>query len=237
MFPLNRWHAVWAAGCAAAGVVAAVPAMNRHDTASGPVLVTRTTRASLVPTAPETPGPPIFVHVSGEVAHPGLYRLGAGARVMDAVTGAGGATANANLDLLNLAERLQDGQKLRIPRLGESPSDGAPPPAAAVPEPVLLRADPPPPVAMGLAPEPVAPSPSSGRAAAKFKHPGDGTVRLNDATSADLQRLPGVGPSTADKITAYRDAHAGFKTVDELMEVKGIGPKKLAKMRPFVAVQ
>jgi competence protein ComEA len=237
MFPLNRWHAVWAAGCAAAGVVAAVPAMNRHDPAHGPVLVTRTTQAALAPTTPQAPGLPIFVHVSGEVAHPGLYRLGAGARVMDAVTGAGGATANANLDLLNLAARLEDGQKLRIPRFGEQAAADAPPAAGAMPEPVLLRADPPPPIEMDLAPEPAASAPASGRAAVKFKHPGDGTVHLNSASSEDLQRLPGVGPSTADKITAYRDAHAGFKTVDELMEVKGIGPKKLAKMRPFVAVQ
>ncbi|WP_289281615.1 MULTISPECIES: ComEA family DNA-binding protein [unclassified Methylophaga] len=55
-------------------------------------------------------------------------------------------------------------------------------------------------------------------------------IDLNTATSEELQMLNGVGPSTADAIIEYRDAHGKFKTVDELTNVKGIGDKKLEKL-------
>ena len=55
-------------------------------------------------------------------------------------------------------------------------------------------------------------------------------IDLNTATSEELQMLNGVGPSTADAIIQYRDAHGKFKTVDELANVKGIGDKKLEKL-------
>lgn len=55
-------------------------------------------------------------------------------------------------------------------------------------------------------------------------------IDLNTATSEQLQMLNGVGPSTADAIIQYRDAHGEFKTVDELTNVKGIGEKKLQQL-------
>ena len=55
-------------------------------------------------------------------------------------------------------------------------------------------------------------------------------IDLNTATSEELQMLNGVGPSTADAIIQYRDAHGQFKTIDELANVKGIGDKKLEKL-------
>ncbi len=55
-------------------------------------------------------------------------------------------------------------------------------------------------------------------------------IDLNTATSEELQMLNGVGPSTADAIIQYRDAHGKFKTIDELANVKGIGDKKLEKL-------
>jgi competence protein ComEA len=239
MFPLSRWHAIWAAVCAVVGVIAAVPAVRRGSAAATePVRLTQAMAAPApVTSARRVSDGIIYVHVSGEVARPGLYRLQAGARVMDAVTGAGGATANANLDLLNLAAPLRDGLKLRVPRVGDPlpERDAAPPLPMA--DPVLVRPEPARPVAMGLAPSPSAfPPPTRGHAAAKFKTPGDGTVHMNTATAEVLERLPGVGPATAGSILSYRNAHGGFKTVDELMEVKGIGPKKLARMRPFLAL-
>ena len=61
----------------------------------------------------------ITVAVAGAVTQPGLYTLGAGQRVQDAISAAGGATAEADLSRVNLAAQLRDGQQVRLPRLGE----------------------------------------------------------------------------------------------------------------------
>jgi competence protein ComEA len=64
----------------------------------------------------------------------------------------------------------------------------------------------------------------------------DGRVNLNAATADDLDAIPGVGPVTAESIVAWRDRNGMFHTVDELLEVDGIGPGKLAKIKPHVTV-
>ena len=61
-------------------------------------------------------------------------------------------------------------------------------------------------------------------------------IDINQADSTELTSLPGIGTSTAEKITAYRDAHGPFKSVDELLNVKGIGPDKLEKIKPLVTL-
>jgi competence protein ComEA len=59
---------------------------------------------------------------------------------------------------------------------------------------------------------------------------------LNAVNEADLDGLPGIGPAKAKSIIVYREAHKGFRTVDELLEVKGIGPALYERIRPLVAV-
>lgn len=61
-------------------------------------------------------------------------------------------------------------------------------------------------------------------------------VDINTADASELERLPGVGPATATSIIEYRDAHGGFRTVDELDSVAGIGPKKLEVLRARVKI-
>ena len=61
-------------------------------------------------------------------------------------------------------------------------------------------------------------------------------VNLNTATSAELQQVPGIGPSTAEKILQARKSYGSFKNVDDLQAIKGIGPKKLQKMRKYLTV-
>lgn len=77
----------------------------------------------------------------------------------------------------------------------------------------------------------------AGTGSTKFKTPGEGTIDLNTATPDDLQRLPGVGPSTAQRILEYRQEIGKFTDAKQLMDVKGIGEKKFAKMQPFVIVR
>lgn len=61
-------------------------------------------------------------------------------------------------------------------------------------------------------------------------------IDINQADPAELIKLPGIGTSTAAAITAYRDANGPFKSVEELLNVKGIGPNKLEKIRPLVTL-
>ncbi len=61
-------------------------------------------------------------------------------------------------------------------------------------------------------------------------------LNLNSATQADLEKLPGVGPATAKQILEYRQKNNGFKKVEELMNIKGIGEKSFLKLKPLVTV-
>ena len=61
-------------------------------------------------------------------------------------------------------------------------------------------------------------------------------VNLNTATSSQIETLPGIGASTAKRIIEYRDKNGGFKKIEELMNVKGIGEKSFLKLKPFVTV-
>jgi competence protein ComEA len=73
-------------------------------------------------------------------------------------------------------------------------------------------------------------------ASATTKKPPPKPVNLNSATSAELQQVPGIGPATADKILQMRKTYGPFKTVDDLLAVRGIGKKRLDKMRKYLTV-
>ena len=155
----------------------------------------------------------IAVHVVGAVQQPGVYHLAAGSRGDDAVRSAGGATSQADLKRVNLAAVLVDGQQLWIPRIGE----------LLVPNtlPITL------PNAVSGAGAPPSAVPSTGVTA---------LVDINQATVADLDRLPGIGPSTARAIVDHRTRNGPFASVDDLLAVRGIGPAKLAELRALVRV-
>lgn len=163
-----------------------------------------------------TPGPPppaeLVVSVVGLVHKAGLVRLPPGARVADALTAAGGALAGADLTGLNLAQRLADGDQVRV-----GPADtAAPPPGSAT-------------VSGGktVAADPDAEGSASGTG---------GPVNLNTATESDLDALPGVGPVTAKAIIAWRQTNGRYTDVEQLAEVDGIGPARLARLRELVTV-
>ena len=68
------------------------------------------------------------------------------------------------------------------------------------------------------------------------KKPPAHPININTANSSDLQQVPGIGPSTAQKILDTRKSYGAFKSVDDLLAIKGIGPKRLEKMRRFLTV-
>jgi competence protein ComEA len=146
----------------------------------------------------ERPAPTAaLVHVAGAVKHPGVYRLRNGDRVKDAVARAGGARAGADVNAINLAAKVADGQQVVIPRRGAAPGAGD------------------------------ATAGASADGGAAIQPP----VSLNSATAAQLDTLDGVGPATAQKILDWRREHGGFTSIDDLGEVPGIGPKRLAALR------
>ena len=68
------------------------------------------------------------------------------------------------------------------------------------------------------------------------KKPPAAPVNLNTATSEELQTVPGIGPATAEKILLMRKNYGAFKSVDDLLAIKGLGPKRLEKMRKYLTV-
>jgi len=77
---------------------------------------------------------------------------------------------------------------------------------------------------------------ASAPAAFAKKKPPAHPININTAGATDLQQVPGIGPSTAQKILDTRKSYGTFKSVDDLLAIKGIGPKKLEKMRKYLTV-
>lgn len=158
----------------------------------------------------------VVVHVVGQVATPGVYRMAAGARVGDAVAAAGGAARTADLTAVNLARVLVDGEQIVVPKPGEvvaGPGPGGQTSAAGT----------------GSASGGVGGGAGVvGAAGAK--------VSLNSADLSALDTLPGVGPVLAQRILDWRTEHGRFTSVEELGEVSGIGEKLLAQLTPKVTL-
>jgi competence protein ComEA len=150
----------------------------------------------------------LLVHVVGQVRHPGVVRLPSGSRVLDAVDAAGGALPSADLNHVNLARVVADGEQIVVPKPGEIV------PAA--------------PGTQGAGVGSAGQGSTGGSAG--------GLVDLNTADAAALDALPGVGPVLSQRILDWRTAHGRFSSVDELGEVSGIGVKLLAQIGPKVKV-
>ncbi|MEU6380218.1 ComEA family DNA-binding protein [Streptomyces sp. NPDC046909] len=160
-------------------------------------------------TAGGTALPEIVVDVSGKVRKPGIHRLPAGSRVVDALRAAGGVRPGTDTGGLNRARFLVDGEQVVVggPAAPGSGAGGAGGAAAG------------------------------GGAGAAGAVPGAGPaapVSLNTATVDQLDTLPGVGPVLAQHIVDYRTQHGGFRSVDELREVNGIGERRFADLRNLV---
>ncbi len=156
------------------------------------------------------PGPSaedvVVVHVAGAVVHPGVVELDGGARVIDAVEAAGGALATADLDRLNLAAPLADGQRVLVQNVGD-------PPAPADPG-----------------------GTTGGSSGGTGSGSPAGLVDLNAATAEQLEELPGIGPVLAEAILAERERRGGFRDVVELRDVRGIGDQRFADIVDLVTV-
>ncbi len=160
-----------------------------------------------VPT--ETPGP-IRVFVNGAVAHPAVYTFSSGDLAKDAIERAGGFHLEANDSVVNLAQPLIHGMQLYVPFTDEH---------NATPTPVLINA----------------PAAENGRSQQINLQLGE-LININSADAAQLETLPGIGASTAEKIIAFRDENGRFATIEDIMNVPGIGQGKFDQLQALIKV-
>ena len=166
---------------------------------------------AIVPGQPEPGGAgdaataKISVHVIGAVKLSGLVEVPQGARVLDVIDAAGGATDAAVLSGVNLARVVADGEQIEVPdaasvdRVRQQGAAGG------------------------------APSQAGGGSVSA-----EGIVSLNTADVAALDTLPRVGPALAQRIIDWRDQNGGFTSIEQLMEVSGIGAKTFEGLRELV---
>jgi competence protein ComEA len=172
------------------------------------------------PTNPAT----IFVHVTREVAKPGVVEIPFGARVVAALEKAGGVKPGQKIENVNLARIAIDGEQIyfganRTTRPRPASSTAAAPARVTKP---------------GAVPTPAIPAaPTTQNAPQPAK---SNLINLNSATATDLELLPGVGPVLAKRIIDFRKSHGGFLNVQGLLEVKGIGDKTFKEISAHVTV-
>lgn len=207
-----------------AGTRVTVPPLEGDATASGTSAAAPPAAPATMPAAPVVAGAGagnpgegksdtggVLVHVVGAVNNPGVFRLGEGSRIHQAVEAAGGAAPTAQLAALNMAAPVSDGMQIVVPtqeqaaRPKDFPAVGAP---------------------VDGAPADGAPAQSMTSA----------PVNINAATAADLDALPGIGPVLAQRIVDWRTDHGPFSSVDALDAVSGIGAKVLENLRNLVSV-
>lgn len=152
----------------------------------------------------------IIVHVSGAVKQEGIVELEENSRVADAIELAGGVTENAYMKDVNLAELLEDGMKIYIPSKEEVENQK-----------------------------------ESGNYVGNTNTSNKNTtdkndlntkVNINTATKEELDTLPGIGESTANKIINYREENGKFKSIEEIKEVSGIGDSKFEQIKDLIEI-
>ncbi len=172
------------------------------------VFVSRAPSGNPILLAPAPTEAPIAVDVIGAVARPGLYEFPSSARVQDALDAAGGLLTEADATSLNLAALLEDGQQLNIPYLTGS-------------QPVVDTT--------------VLELPSS-VTAVPTNDPNLELININTATLEELDSLPGIGPTTAQKIIDYRTINGPYATLDSIMNVSGIGPSTFDSIKNLITI-
>ena len=154
-----------------------------------------------------SPGLGSVVYVVGAVTRPGLYPIAAGARVDDAVRRAGGFLPSADPAGVNLAQHVADGDEIVVPRLGEP-----------------------------------TPAPRRSRKSARRRKPSRTAapavaIDLNAADEETLAAVPGIGPSLAARVVELRERDGAFASLDQLLDVAGMTPRRLDLAQAYLYVR
>lgn len=149
----------------------------------------------------------IYVDIGGEVNVPGVYEVSEGTRLFQVIEKAGGLTEDADIDVINRAEAVYDGQKILIASYEESEKRSK---SQALTE----------------------PSEQSGSSSAADEV----RVNINTADSVTLQTIPGIGPSKAERIIEYRNTQGRFQSIDDIKNISGIGDKTFESIKKYITV-
>lgn len=156
----------------------------------------------------------IVVHIAGEVKQPGIVKIKDGSRIADIIEKAGGLTDQANLNNINLAYIVEDGQKITIPSKQEE-----------IKEHISNQGG------EGIIQGNPEMNTSQNTTIKNLK------ININKATKEELQSLSGIGESTAQKIIDYRKENGEFKQIEDLKNVSGIGEAKYNAIKDNIKVK
>lgn len=156
----------------------------------------------------------IYVDIGGEVNAPGVYELSEGTRLFQLIEKAGGLTDDADIDVINRAETVYDGQKILIASTEETMNSAEKAASNAATE-----------IGGGIAAD-------SNSAYSS----GDSKVNINTAGSVDLQTIPGIGPSKAERIIEYRSSNGYFKSIEDIKNISGIGDKTFDNIKKYITI-
>lgn len=164
-----------------------------------------------------------YVYVTGEVKNPGVYKVSADSRIFQAVEKAGGFTAKADRNSINMAERLIDGLQIYIsPKVTQQKQIQTQNQNNAIKIPGVQQ--------NVIKTQPKAQTINNNNILGS-------KVDINNATAKELELIKGVGSVIAQRIIEYRETHGRFNSPDDLIHIKGIGSKKLEKMRPQILIR
>ena len=150
----------------------------------------------------------IVVYICGAVNESKVISLTENSRIIDAIEAVGGLTEDADLTNVNLAYLLEDGEKIYIPKKGEQNNE-----KSIITSGAYFISD------------------DLESSIPKTK------VNINKAGQAELEGIPGIGPSTALKILEYRNQNGKFHSIEDIKNVSGIGDSKLEKIKEYITVK
>lgn len=206
---LDQSNIGWIIAAFVLGLVFAIAGMTlMKQTQPAPIIISPPKPTpTAVPT--ETPGP-MQVFVNGAVVQEAVYTLPAGSLAQDAIEAAGGFADDANVTVVNLAQPMFNGAQVYVPFNVEN---NATPTAVILTESEAVN--------------------STGK---QTSLSAEGMVNINSADATQLETLPGIGASTAEKIIAFRDENGRFATIEDIMNVPGIGEGKFDQLQELITV-
>lgn len=153
----------------------------------------------------------IIIHITGSVQKEGIVELEENSRISDAIEAAGGLLSDANVQNVNLAYKIKDGQKIYIPSIYDEEENETI--STQNGDNIIIEAK-----------EEITQTDEKQK------------ININTATQTELETLPGIGPSTALKIIEYRKENGNFYNIDEIKDIPGIGEKKYEEIKDHICI-